>query len=214
MRYLASKLAVPAKMPHLINRPRIVRRLGSRNANLLLLLAPAGYGKTILALQLLELVVPPRRAWLDLDARDGDPRRFAGYFIESLAHGIPELRLTRIQGAAISGGMPLAQVQHRTFQRPSAGHLLPERFVRPPQAAANKTSRPSGAGPSGSVDLGGGGFVPAMDRGPAHKARPCPCAGSIEPGGSVGGFVLPAVYEGWSPEYAIRRGGSAALPLL
>jgi DNA-binding SARP family transcriptional activator len=109
MRYVPSKLTVPEKMQHIVRRPRIVRRLQSRKADLVLLIAPAGYGKTVLALQLLDQVAPPRRAWLDLDSRDDDPRRFAAYFVEALAQAVPDLRRTRIQDAILAGKMDLAQ---------------------------------------------------------------------------------------------------------
>jgi ATP/maltotriose-dependent transcriptional regulator MalT len=53
MKFLAAKLEAPTRMPHPIPRPWILRRLVSRRVNLVLLIAPAGYGKTVLALQLL-----------------------------------------------------------------------------------------------------------------------------------------------------------------
>jgi ATP/maltotriose-dependent transcriptional regulator MalT/DNA-binding SARP family transcriptional activator len=94
----------------LIHRPRLGRKIAGRGVDLVLLVAPAGYGKTVLARQFLEQVTTDRRAWLDLDGRDDDPRRFGAYFLEALARPVPELRRTGIQKSTQSGELSLAQM--------------------------------------------------------------------------------------------------------
>ncbi len=81
---LATKLNVPGLRPDLVPRPRLARRLDAvRDRGLVLVCAPAGYGKTVL---LTEWVRRARRAvaWLSLDAGDDDPARFWRYVIAAL----------------------------------------------------------------------------------------------------------------------------------
>ena len=73
---LATKLNLPGLRPDLVPRPRLAQRLDEGLAQgLVLVCAPAGYGKTTL---LAGWVRRSRRpvAWLSLDAADNDPARF------------------------------------------------------------------------------------------------------------------------------------------
>ena len=73
---LATKLNVPGLRPDLVPRPRLAQQLDEgRGPGLVLVCAPAGYGKTVV---LAEWVRRGRRpvAWLSLDAGDNDPARF------------------------------------------------------------------------------------------------------------------------------------------
>jgi LuxR family transcriptional regulator, maltose regulon positive regulatory protein len=73
---LATKLHVPHPQPGYAARPRLVERLEEGSVRrLLLVCAPAGFGKTAL---LADWVRRRRRpvAWLSLDAGDNDPARF------------------------------------------------------------------------------------------------------------------------------------------
>jgi len=73
---LATKLNVPGPGPDLVPRPRLAQRLDEgRGRGLVLVCAPAGYGKTVL---LADWVRRGRlsAAWLSLDAGDNDPARF------------------------------------------------------------------------------------------------------------------------------------------
>ena len=89
MRLLPSKLSAPAPAKWLIERPRLLRRFsGGGSANLFLLVAPAGYGKTTLAVQALSTVPVSGRSWLHLDSRDTDPGRFTCYLVCAVARVI------------------------------------------------------------------------------------------------------------------------------
>ena len=81
---LATKLNVPGLRPDAVPRPRLAQRLDEgRMGGLVLLSAPAGYGKTVL---LAEWVRGGRRpvAWLSLDAGDNDPARFWRHAVAAL----------------------------------------------------------------------------------------------------------------------------------
>ena len=81
---LATKLNVPGLRPDLVPRPRLAQRLDQgRGRGLVLVCAPAGYGKTVL---LAEWVRRGRHrvAWLSLDAGDNDPARFWRHMVAAL----------------------------------------------------------------------------------------------------------------------------------
>ena len=81
---LATKLNVPGLRPDLVPRPRLAQRLEEgRGRGLVLVCAPAGYGKTVL---LAEWVRRGRHpvAWLSLDAGDNDPARFWRHAVAAL----------------------------------------------------------------------------------------------------------------------------------
>jgi len=81
---LATKLYTPPARPGLVVRPRLLRRLdqglGSR---LILVSAPAGFGKTTLVSEWLQRA-DRRFAWLSLDEGDNAPARFLAYLIAAL----------------------------------------------------------------------------------------------------------------------------------
>ena len=86
---LATKLYMPAARPELVPRPRLTARLDEGLARgLVLVCAPAGYGKTVL------LADWARRggqavAWLSLDAGDNDPARFWRHAVAALDRARP-----------------------------------------------------------------------------------------------------------------------------
>src|SRR5262252_7570856 len=88
---LATKLHVPVRRPDFVPRRRLVEAVGEGLARgLVLVCAPAGFGKTAL---LAEWALGSRcpLAWLCLDAGDSDPARFWRYVTAALERGRPGL---------------------------------------------------------------------------------------------------------------------------
>ena len=72
----ATKLHVPRLQPGLVPRPRLMEALGGALERALILIsAPAGFGKTALLADWIRREGKPA-AWVSLDAGDNDPARF------------------------------------------------------------------------------------------------------------------------------------------
>ena len=82
---LATKLHVPGPRPGFVARPRLVGALGRE---LVLVCAPAGFGKTALLADWLRSGDRPV-AWLSLDAGDNDPVRFWRHVVAALDRAQP-----------------------------------------------------------------------------------------------------------------------------
>jgi LuxR family maltose regulon positive regulatory protein len=82
---LATKLYVPGLRPGFVARPRLVGALGG---GLILVCAPAGFGKTTLLADWLRSAGRPV-AWLSLDAGDNDPVRFWRHVVAALDRARP-----------------------------------------------------------------------------------------------------------------------------
>ncbi len=81
---LATKLYIPPARHNLVVRERLVERLNEGSGcKLILISAPAGFGKTTLVSAWIAGFKQPV-AWLSLDEGDGDPTRFLTYFISAL----------------------------------------------------------------------------------------------------------------------------------
>jgi LuxR family maltose regulon positive regulatory protein len=86
---LATKLYVPGPQPGFVARPRLVERLEEGLARgLLLVCAPAGFGKTSLLADWARCGGRPV-AWLSLDAGDNDPARFWRHVVAALDRARP-----------------------------------------------------------------------------------------------------------------------------
>ena len=83
---LTTKLNIPLARPQLVRRPRLMERLlEGLNNNLILVSAPAGFGKTTLVSEWVHSSRPPvPTAWLSLEEGENDPVRFWDYFIAAL----------------------------------------------------------------------------------------------------------------------------------
>jgi LuxR family maltose regulon positive regulatory protein len=90
---IETKLHVPSRRRNVVVRPRLHARLASNaDARLVLVSAPAGFGKTTLVTEWLARAVGDAAvAWLSLDEHDDDPTRFWSYVLASLQLAVPEL---------------------------------------------------------------------------------------------------------------------------
>ncbi len=81
---LHTKLRLPVSIPTLLSRSRLIDRLSLQpNGYLTLLSAPAGFGKTTLAVDWIRQQNNPA-AWLTLDEQDNDPILFWRYLVAAL----------------------------------------------------------------------------------------------------------------------------------
>ncbi|HIQ05342.1 MAG TPA: tetratricopeptide repeat protein [Anaerolineae bacterium] len=87
---ITSKIVVPRKRPDLLHRPRLVDFLHQQIVRKLIIVsAPAGYGKTSLLVDFAHETEIPI-CWYSLDAYDADPRIFLEHLIASVRHRFPE----------------------------------------------------------------------------------------------------------------------------
>jgi LuxR family transcriptional regulator, maltose regulon positive regulatory protein len=106
---IATKLFVPRVRRRLVVRDRLSERLDSAaDARLILLSAPAGFGKTTLLADWLDSRRDRAVAWLSLDASDDEPGRFWSYVVKALAAALPSSELEGVHQAAVD---PLATQQ-------------------------------------------------------------------------------------------------------
>jgi LuxR family maltose regulon positive regulatory protein len=88
---LVTKLHVPHLRPQLVHRRRLIEQLHQgMQATLILLSAPAGFGKTTLLAQWLAERERPS-AWISLEPEDNDPVRFFSALIAALQRVDPQL---------------------------------------------------------------------------------------------------------------------------
>lgn len=88
---LSTKLTIPPQRSRLVRRTRLVQKLDQGlEVGLVLVSAPAGYGKTTLLSAWLSQVDTPV-AWLSLDETDNDPPCFLAYLAAALAGIDPAL---------------------------------------------------------------------------------------------------------------------------
>ncbi|MBZ2195495.1 LuxR C-terminal-related transcriptional regulator [Occultella gossypii] len=90
MPLLGTKLHVPSSRRRLVPRARLTDRLrGPANPRLVLIAAPAGFGKTTLMTQWLGGTDAARVAWLSLDPTDADAHRFLTHLIAAVQVASP-----------------------------------------------------------------------------------------------------------------------------
>jgi len=90
---LTTKLNIPPARPQLVTRPRLIERLEEGlNYRLILVSAPAGFGKTTLLSEWIHNdKLLSHTAWLSLEEGENDPVRFWDYFITALKTVQPEI---------------------------------------------------------------------------------------------------------------------------
>ncbi len=90
---IESKLHAPGIRREWVERPRLVEELAAASsAKLVLVDAPAGFGKTTLVAQWRSSAVERRKfAWVSLDSGDDDPGRLWWHVVSALERACPEL---------------------------------------------------------------------------------------------------------------------------
>ena len=83
-RLIHTKLHPPRVTPPLVARPRLTRLMEAHPGRVVLVSAPAGFGKTVLVAEWLSTLKRPT-AWLSLDRLDNDPSRFCAHLAATLA---------------------------------------------------------------------------------------------------------------------------------
>ena len=110
---LQTKLYPPRVTRELVDRPRLAERLGARPA-VLLVSAPAGFGKSTLLAQLLlgdsHRPDRPAVAWLSLDSGDSDPSSYWAYVLAALRTASPGLGASAQALLESPGGAPITTV--------------------------------------------------------------------------------------------------------
>ena len=88
---LATKLYAPPLPTDAVVRTRLLERLDAEaNRKLVLVCAPAGFGKTTLVRAWLATRDEPV-AWVSLDAADADPHRFLAHLVSAVRRAVPEV---------------------------------------------------------------------------------------------------------------------------
>jgi ATP/maltotriose-dependent transcriptional regulator MalT len=90
---LETKLYPPEPRKEWVERPELLDHLSGSAAKLILVDAPAGFGKTTLVAQWRARAARQRRfSWVSLDRGDNDPARLWRHIVEALLRASPELR--------------------------------------------------------------------------------------------------------------------------
>lgn len=127
---LATKLYIPPPRPNMVARARLTARLEdglSRTSGVILISAPAGFGKTTLLSEWIAACGRPA-GWLSLDAGDKDPVRF-------LSHLVAALRTLPLQTSAGNAGR-----EEASNARIGEGTLISLEAPQPPSTKAILTS--------------------------------------------------------------------------
>jgi LuxR family maltose regulon positive regulatory protein len=93
---LLTKLHIPPLGSNIVHRPHLIEKLDSGlSRKLILVSAPAGFGKTTLICDWIDQTQVPA-AWVSLDRRDNEPSEFLRYLIAGLQTIDPDIGKTAI----------------------------------------------------------------------------------------------------------------------
>jgi LuxR family maltose regulon positive regulatory protein len=111
MPVLGTKLHLPLPRRRLVQRGRLTDQLradGGEAPRLVLVAAPAGFGKTTLLAQWLAAAEESRRsvAWLALDPGDGDLRSFLTHLVAAIQIAVPEVGVDALALLEAGGATP------------------------------------------------------------------------------------------------------------
>ena len=125
-----TKIVVPQRRPEILSRPRLLESMkGLLTNKLVLLSAPAGYGKTSLLIDLAQNV-EMEVCWLSLDALDRNPQRFMAYMMASLAEHLPgvgevsKTLLSQLKSIEKDAEPLLVALTNELYERVEADYLL------------------------------------------------------------------------------------------
>jgi LuxR family maltose regulon positive regulatory protein len=119
---LATKLVTPGNSSRMVERPRLLLPQSTRR--LVLVSAPAGYGKTtLLAAWTRDSEAPV--AWLSLDTGDNDPTRFLMHFITAIQTRFPDLGQVVVEMLGCTPPAPVAGLMRTLVNQLCA---LPDRL--------------------------------------------------------------------------------------
>jgi LuxR family maltose regulon positive regulatory protein len=114
MAVLGTKLHMPSPRRRLVDRARITERMNGNAGEaprLVLVAAPAGFGKTTLLTQWLAASEPRRRvAWLALDPGDGDARLFLTHLVAAIRVAEPKVGVDALALLESGGNAPTDDV--------------------------------------------------------------------------------------------------------
>ncbi len=111
---LATKLYIPPPPPKVVVRTRLIKQLdeglsAGRTPGVILISAPAGFGKTTLVSEWIAKGDRPA-AWLSLEEGDSDPARFLSYLVAALRTVVPQLGEGTLEGLQASQPLPTEAV--------------------------------------------------------------------------------------------------------
>src|ERR1700728_3827798 len=207
---LATKLHVPGPRPGFVARPRLA---GALAGGLVLVCAPAGFGKTALLADWLRSGGRPV-AWLSLDAGDNDPVRFWRHVVAALDRARPGTgeRVAPLLGPPRSSfeGLVTALINELAAQSGENAivlvlddyHLINARQVHASLAFLLE-HRPPGTPPEATQPIRS-----AAAAGPAAGPRAAGGAARGRPAVHRRGGGGPAARIGWGRPARRRRGGA------